>query len=80
VRCCPAHSGSSSNPIAQARRRAAEPIEFPSRAPEEGIPLSAVNLRTDPPGSLLLRTLTEPPDSSVTSTQLPLEKLKELFT
>jgi hypothetical protein len=38
-----------------------------------------VNLRTGPAGSRLSRTPTEPPGSSATSTQLPLEKLKELF-
>jgi hypothetical protein len=39
-----------------------------------------VNARTGPSGCLLLRTPTEPPGSSVTSTQLPLEKLRELLT
>jgi hypothetical protein len=41
---------------------------------------SCVNLRTGPSGSLLLRTPTESPGSSATSTQLPLEKLRELLT
>ncbi len=52
----------------------------PSRAPQRKASHSpCVNLRTGPSGSLLLRTPTEPPGSSVTSRQLPLEKLRELF-
>src|SRR5690349_23279329 len=39
-----------------------------------------VNLRTGPPGSRLSRMPTVSPGSSATSTQLPLEKLKELLT
>jgi hypothetical protein len=53
----------------------------PSRAPPRNASHSSrVNLRTDPAGSRLLRTPTEPPGSSATSTQLPLEKLRELLT
>src|SRR6266481_5191556 len=52
----------------------------PSRAPPRKASHSpCVNLRTGPSGSRLLRTPTEPPGSSVTSRQLPLEKLRELF-
>src|SRR5689334_25267484 len=39
-----------------------------------------VKLRTGPPGSRLSRMPTESPGSPATSTQLPLEKLKELLT
>jgi hypothetical protein len=38
-----------------------------------------VNRRTGPPGSLLLRTPISPPGRLATSTQLPLEKLRELL-
>src|SRR5579859_2777378 len=41
---------------------------------------SGVNDRTGPAESLLLRTPIPPPGRSATSTQLPLEKLRELLT
>src|SRR5216683_6417338 len=53
----------------------------PSRAPPRNASHSwRVNVSTGPPGFLLWRTPTEPPGSSATSTQLPLEKLRELLT
>src|SRR5207247_7823701 len=66
-----------------ARRAAVLPnlSNSPRRAPPRNASHSSrVNLRTDPAGSRLLRTPTEPPGSSATSTQLPLEKLRELLT
>src|SRR6516225_5605422 len=69
--------------LSVSRRDAVRPnlSNSPSRAPPtKASHSSGVNLRTGPAGSLLLRTPTEPPGSSATSTQLPLEKLRELLT
>ena len=58
----------------------ANPSNFPRRAPPRNVSHPPrVNLRTAPAGSRLSRTPTEPPGSPATSTQLPLEKLKELL-
>jgi hypothetical protein len=52
----------------------------PSRAPTKASHAPGVNLRTGPSGRLLSRTPISPPGRFAASTQLPLEKLRELLT